>query len=143
MRKLSRPALSVLVLLAAALLTGCGKKTLSKSQTYPVRGKIKYQGEPARYVLVFFHPQGGKGAEAKARTDDDGNYDLRTYSNTEENDGAVPGEYTVTIQTFDPVRGGRLPEGAKPTQVAGGEAKAPDTYEIKDEATDSLNIDIP
>jgi len=143
MRKLRRCLFSAAVLVAATLLIGCGKKTLTKSDRFPVRGKITYKGEPARYVMVVFHPESGKGAEAKGQTDDEGNFELRTYSNTDENDGAVPGEYTVTIESFDPVRSlKRPPAGATPTVIAAGEGKAPDTYEIKEE-DNNLTIDIP
>ena len=130
------------VVLSAALLSGCGKKTLSPSKTYPVKGKIMYKGEPARFVFVRFSPTDGKGAEGSARTDEHGEFELRTFSNTDENDGGVPGEYAVVIEGFDPARRGpKLPQGAKPTALE-GEVKAPDTYEIKAE-NNELTIEIP
>jgi hypothetical protein len=142
MRTLSRHTFSVVALAAVILLTGCGKKTLPKSKTVPVRGKITYKGEPASYVLVQFSPESGAGAEAKGQTDAEGNFELHTYSNTGENDGAVPGEYSVTILDFNPVQG-KVPTGAKPMKVEGGQAKAPDIVEIKDGGNDDLKIEIP
>lgn len=143
MKTRNRCAFSLLVS-AAVLLSGCGqKKKLIHNQTYPVSGKITYKGEPARYVIVHFEPIRGKGgAEARARTDSEGNFELNTYNNYGEKDGGVPGEYHVVIEEFEPNQGGRLPAGAKPIPVEGGEATAPDISEIKD-AENHLKIDIP
>src|SRR5690349_10870135 len=103
-----------------ALLAGCGPRQLPRSDTYPVNGTVRLHGEPARYVIVRLEPTvHGKGADAEGTTKEDGSFELRTYAN-EENDGAVPGEYKVILEQFDPVRSGTLPKGAKPTTVPNG-----------------------
>jgi hypothetical protein len=129
-----------LSLVALALLAGCGPRELSKNETYPVNGIVRLHGQPAAFVLVRLEPTDGKGAEAQGTTREDGSFELRTYSN-EDNDGAVPGEYKVTIEEFDAVRGGSLPKGSKPTKVAGGVLDA-GTIQIK-AGTNNPEIDIP
>lgn len=132
-----RRSLIFLALLAA----GCGQKELPLEDRSPVRGTIHLRGEPARYVIVRFEPtQPGKGLEADGFTDENGNFILRTYSN-DEPDGAVPGEYEVVLEGYDPVRAGPIPEGAVPTQLT-GEFRTGVTVVIHSEAN-ALLIDIP
>jgi len=86
------------ILLAVAGLTGnwsCGgKKTdANRLPVYPVKGTITYQSKPVQDAHITFNPV-GQGKGAFGRTDKDGHYRLRTY---EEGDGAVAGEYIVTV----------------------------------------------
>ncbi len=136
-----RRAPLVAFLMVGVVLAGCGQKTLRQDTTYPVKGRILYQGQPARFVIVRFEPAGDKGAEAVGRTDADGYFELRTFSN-EGNDGGVPGEYKVTIEPFNPVRGGPLPAGAKPTAIPGAGVTTDGTVEIAAEDND-LTVELP
>jgi hypothetical protein len=131
---------SVGLVLFAGLLSGCGQRTLPQEQTYPVRGRVLYKGKPARYVLVRFEPA-GKGVEAIGRTGNDGIFELRTFSN-EGNDGAVPGEYKVTVEEIDPVQVTKAPKGAKPTPIPNGSITAKKTCGIAAEDND-VTIEIP
>jgi hypothetical protein len=115
-------------------LCGCGQRTLSTEQTYPVHGRVLYKGKPASFVIVHFEPTGKKGAEAVGRTDKNGMFELRTFSN-EAADGAVPGEYKVSIEEFDPVQAA-APKGAKGTKIEGGRVLARQTYEVLAEDND-------
>jgi hypothetical protein len=133
------------LLLSAALFAGCGQKELPKSQLYPARGKVMINGEPARYVIVHLSPVGGKGGEAHGVTGNDGTFELRTYSQ-EGPDGALPGEYTVEIEGYDPVQAigvTRLPDGAKPTKVPKGLDTSKITVEIVEGEDNDLLINIP
>ncbi|HZT79430.1 MAG TPA: hypothetical protein VFA26_04390, partial [Gemmataceae bacterium] len=47
-----------LPLLAALLCAACS------SGLHPVRGKVTYQGQPARGAVVTFHPRGDDGLTA-------------------------------------------------------------------------------
>jgi hypothetical protein len=129
------------IVAVAGLSAGCGPRTLPQKQTHPVKGRIILNGKPASYVLVRFSPTGTEGVEAVGRTDRDGNFELRTYSN-EGNDGAATGEYKVTIEDFDPVQGGDVPRGARGTKVPKGSMEAQQTYEIQ-AGDNELTVELP
>src|SRR6516165_6864831 len=113
---------SMLVLfLALAPCLGCGQKKLETDSVYPAQGKVTMHGAPASYVMVHLTPADGRGAEASGVTEEDGTFMLRTYSNTDF-DGAVPGEYTVTLEEYNPVESVmvKVTPGARPTPIPGG-----------------------
>jgi hypothetical protein len=88
------------VLLSAPLFlfAGCGGDGMA--EPVPVSGKIMYQGKPVQDARVTFHWTGGPGGRsATGKTDAQGAFQLTTVST---NDGAVPGEYLVTVQKIDP-----------------------------------------
>jgi hypothetical protein len=140
MRILNPRRIGLLFVLASFLIAGCGERKLPLSKVYPAQGKVTYKGKPAAFVLVFLKPKDKKGVEARGTTDENGSFELRTYSN-EGNDGAVPGEYTVVLKEFDSVQGGKLPKGVKPTPIA-GEMNTGITVQITD-GDNELNIDVP
>jgi hypothetical protein len=51
-------------------------------------------GEPLRFVRVVLHPKDQGGVEAFGDVDEKGKFVLTTYK---VGDGAVPGNYTVTV----------------------------------------------
>jgi len=70
------------------LCAGCGG-----NGTVPVNGTVTLNGEPLANANVIFHsPEVGR--PAVARTDANGSFALSSFG---EADGALPGEYTVTI----------------------------------------------
>jgi hypothetical protein len=142
-RTLSMPSLCLP--LAAALLAGCGQREVPKKDTYPVQGIVRLHGQPAVLVTVHLTPvDPKKGGEASGTTDANGHFELRTYSQ-EETDGALPGEYTVTLEESDPVAfkpGVAVPAGVKATQLPKGGVDPNMTVEIKAEPND-LQIDVP
>jgi hypothetical protein len=142
MKEHVRSLLLVSLCLALALLAGCGQRTLPVEKTYPAEGKVMINGEPAKFVIVNFEPvERGKGAPANGSTDANGHFVLRTYSN-DEPDGAVPGEYKITLEDYDAARVGRIPEGETPTKLP-AEAKKPDiTLHVQSGENDNLDIDI-
>lgn len=89
-----RPLAAVLLLSAAATLTGCGDGRL---KVYPVTGQVLYNGEPLPGVDVAFHPVDPKndtGYPPHATTDADGKFALTTYL---KDDGAPAGDFQVAI----------------------------------------------
>jgi hypothetical protein len=90
---------SIAMFLTAGLVlcvTGCGGPSLPK--TIAVSGKVTYKSKPLDGAAVGFIAT--KGPSASAVTDANGAYKLTTYKN---GDGAVPGEYAVTItKVIDP-----------------------------------------
>ena len=73
------------------LLAGCSSD--GKPQPVPVSGTVLYKGQPVPGAQVVFLSKGTSPA-AVGNTDDGGNFSLSTY---DEEDGAVPGDYSVTV----------------------------------------------
>jgi hypothetical protein len=125
---------SLLLLLVTDLLAGCGQRTLPQDSTYPVNGTIRLHGQPAAFVIVHFQPvHPGKGAEAVGISKEDGSFQLRTYAQ-DSFDGAVPAEYKVTLESWDPVQGQvggiKPPPGVQPTEIGGTELDTGITVEV-------------
>jgi hypothetical protein len=137
----SRRLLCLVVFVIASVVSGCGERTLPKNKVYQVRGVILLNGEPARYVMVRFHPV-EPGPEAVGKTDEEGRFELRTYSN-EGNDGAVAGQHNVTIEEWNPVTSGGLPKDAKPTVVPNGSVTTSDPVTVEDNDNNDLTVELP
>jgi hypothetical protein len=131
-----------LVLSVALAVAGCGPRDLPKQETYPVRGKVMWHGEPVRFAIINLEPvDGSGGAHAEGTTAEDGTFALRTLANEGEPDGAVPGQYKVVLEPHDPVRAGALPKGAVATKIP-GEMQTGVTVEVKAQEND-LSIEVP
>jgi hypothetical protein len=74
-----------------AMITGCSGG--GSSDTVKVTGVIKYNGAAVAGAAVSFSPT-GSGNAAAGRTDKEGKFTLTTF---ESEDGALPGDYTVTV----------------------------------------------
>jgi hypothetical protein len=141
MTRTLRLSLLVGLFLATLSLTGCGSKTLKPKETFPAQGRIVLGGEPVRFAIVRLTPKSDSGQPADGNTDEHGVFHLRTYSNGDP-DGAVPGEYRVTIEGYDAARVGALPEGATPSTIPAGVPKQEVTIEIKSGDNDLGDIKI-
>src|SRR5436190_15734955 len=80
------------VALLAAGMLGC-----TQSDTIPVTGVITFNGQPADQAEVMFNPKTGRIATGV--TDSNGHF---TLSTAKPNDGAMPGEYLVTLGEYYP-----------------------------------------
>ena len=80
---------------AAAVLAGCGGE--SGPVCHPVRGQVRWNGQPLAEALVVFHPPVGGPAISKpfAQTDSQGKFSLTTLQS---GDGAPAGEYAITVE---------------------------------------------
>ena len=89
------------IALALGVLTlttvGCGGGS-SFPDPVPVTGVVKLNGSPVDGATVTFMTKDGAGRSASGQTDGEGNFTLGTFSG---DDGAIPGEYTVTITKSD------------------------------------------
>jgi hypothetical protein len=120
-------ALSILV-----ALSGC-KKLPASREVHPVQGKVTINGEPVRLAVIYLEPKDPEvGNEAKGYVREDGRFAIRTYSN-DKDDGAVPGEYKVTIKPYSKTLYGPKPEAVQPTVI-------PDKY--KSSETSDLVVQI-
>jgi hypothetical protein len=79
---------------AAALLVavGCGG---GPDKPVKVEGVVTLDGQPVDGATVMFNPLASNGRQATGVTGEDGKFRLTTYST---GDGALPGDYKVTIE---------------------------------------------
>jgi hypothetical protein len=83
---------------SVAILLAVGVGCSSKDRPVPVRGVVTIDGKPLAGAGVRFSPEGG-GRPAHGATQEDGSYRLTTLN---ANDGALPGDYMVTIVWDEP-----------------------------------------
>lgn len=95
--------LPLLAVLAAGILAvvGCGES----SGLVSVSGVVKLDGKPLAGATVMFNPKATGARPAIGVTGQDGVFHLTTFK---AKDGALPGEYKVTIQA-----GAEAPGGGK------------------------------
>ncbi len=96
-----------------ALAAGCSG---SKPAPVPVTGSVSVAGKVPEGALVRLHPVGGPPDAAKplGYVQADGSFQLTTER---ENDGAIPGRYTVTVEWRKKKKSQLEPDG--PDQLAG------------------------
>lgn len=84
---------------AAALLAVAAascSKTADRPPTYPVSGRVLFEGNPAAGAVVILHRPGTPTADRpRARADAKGEFALTTFA---QNDGAPAGDYAVTVE---------------------------------------------
>lgn len=73
-----------------AITAGCDNP--GTAPTVPARGTLFHNGQPAQEARIIFTPKSGR--PATGNTDEEGHFVLTTF---ESEDGAVPGEHTVTV----------------------------------------------
>ncbi|MHB8901740.1 MAG: carboxypeptidase-like regulatory domain-containing protein [Thermoguttaceae bacterium] len=82
---------------ALVLSVGCTPPKPDRPTTYPVSGTVTYKGEPVADANLNFQLADGSSFSL-AKTDASGKYELMTY---EAGDGALPGDYKVSISKFE------------------------------------------
>jgi len=97
-----------IVLAMVAAFAGCSDGSGSKSPVFPVKGSVKFEGEPAAGAFVVFHPKapakpGEEAARSTAQVQADGTFEVTTSSQA---DGAPAGDYAVTVLWTKPIKQG-------------------------------------
>ncbi len=93
-----RSLCSGLLALMVLTLIGCGGSVdVNRPKRSPVSGVVTYKQQPVEGATVIFIPVGSTPGAA-ARTDASGRFQLQTF---DPNDGAVPGDYRVTVQKVE------------------------------------------
>jgi hypothetical protein len=108
------------------IISGC-----QQSDTVAVTGTVTMKGQPVDKAEVVFNPK--KGRFASGVTDSQGHFSLSTAKS---GDGAMPGEYTVTLGEY-------YPPDAPPAPPRGGgflPSRFPNKY--ADPGTSPLNAKI-
>src|SRR5262249_45912258 len=87
--------------------SGCGTK---RSNLIKVSGVVTLEGEPLSGAKVTYYPASGD-APSLGVTNKAGRFELTTFDmkTRETNDGALPGEYKVTVE-MQPAPAGRTPD---------------------------------
>jgi hypothetical protein len=101
--------LACLALSFGFFVSGCGK---AKVRTVPVRGKVTLKGKPVPNGTILFEPRSMVPA-ATGEIQKDGTYALKTRIDGKDVDGAVPGDYVVSITALEDQEG-KLPEARSP-----------------------------
>ncbi len=99
--------------LALVCFAGCGGATSDRPATYAVTGVVTLDGKPVEGATVTFNPESRDGTAAFGRTGADGTYQLTTF---EASDGALPGDYIVTVTKYS---GGDTGTSSAPTEEGG------------------------
>ena len=78
----------------------CGCESGGLPGTIPVGGKVLYQGEPVSQGTVLYSPvDTNSGRLARGALQADGSFELTTLKS---GDGALPGEYRVSVLSYKP-----------------------------------------
>lgn len=108
---------SLMALLVMSAI-GCGKtEDPNRPKTFPVTGRVTMNGKPVEGANVTFHPASGSQTSIGV-TDADGNYSLSTFSS---NDGALPGQYKVSIAKYAASAQAKPTTGPRPGELASGD----------------------
>jgi len=83
--------------LGLALLSGCGDDT-GLGKRYPVTGQVTYNGKPLESGKIAFIPVDPEKQRTASGFIQDGNYTLTTAI---PDDGALPGDYQVTVTALE------------------------------------------
>jgi hypothetical protein len=89
--------------LIAAVFIGLMSCGCSSQPMAPVKGRVMFNGKPVKAAAVTFSPAGAAGQKETGKpgtgfTDDDGNFQLSTFSNY---DGALVGNHAVLVTLDD------------------------------------------
>lgn len=98
-------------------LLGCGGSSADRPDTVPVSGIVRHNDQPVEGATVIFAPTGHQYAAA-GQTNAEGRFTLRTF---EPDDGAVPGDFRVTVRKVEVTsQGGAISDDAGGAADAGG-----------------------
>ncbi|MCA9023458.1 MAG: hypothetical protein KDA74_25085 [Planctomycetaceae bacterium] len=117
------------LLLLALWCSGCGGgRDENLPETVAVNGIVTYQGKPVTDASIMFYPVQGR-KPATGRSDTEGKFILRTF---EKDDGAIPGEHTVTVNAYE-----STPEGVSMKSAIPIKYSSPTTTPLKIMVTES------
>lgn len=92
--------------LAVSLSAAAGCSGGSNLPTVPASGVVTYKGQGVAGAMVTFVNNDTAGKPAAGVTDEQGRFQLKTFvAGTTQANGALPGEYKVTVVKTRPVEG--------------------------------------
>ena len=113
-----------LTMVLCTVAAGCGQG--DRPKVVPVRGKVLLDGKPVEGAQVTFHPTAAAPRNAGGTTNANGEFTLTTFDT---GDGAIPGEYIVTI--YKPQASGNDDENLDPSADVG------EAYDLAMESAES------
>jgi hypothetical protein len=119
------------------LLSGCSAGPQAPACA-PVKGHVTYKGKPLAEAVVVLHHVGGDvegHQKPTATTDPNGDFTLTTFN---QNDGAPPGDYEITVEQRALVTAGEEPVRSGPNVLPPKYAK-PATSGLKYTVVDGEN----
>jgi hypothetical protein len=126
-----------LAALLAVSVAGC-----TKSDMAPVTGVLTLNGQPASGAEVMFNPKTA-GRLAVGKTDEAGRFKLSTGA---PDDGAVPGEYVVTLgEYYGPDNPPKMTSGPLPSrfpQKYGDPSTSPLTAKVEREGKNEFTFEV-
>jgi hypothetical protein len=129
------PTLQLLATLAFLSPIGCSP---SGPEMARVSGKVTYQGKPVPKGTIAFIPVAPSGRNATGTLGADGTYTLQTENPS---DGAILGEYQVTISARDDVVLDYVPAvPVKPKMLAPAKYENPETSGLKATVVRGSNV---
>jgi len=109
---MARSLLAMLVLLTCGSV-GCGGGASDKPELVPVKGTVQFKGTAVEGATVTF-ANANAPRSASGITDASGKFQLSMFDT---NDGAVPGEHTVTISKVEAASDATMAPGMSPDQI--------------------------
>jgi hypothetical protein len=101
-------------LVGVIVIAGCSGAS-NRPATYPVTGVVVLDGAPVAGADVSFAPTDASGKPARGRTDAEGKFSLKTYFGPKDDaEGALPGEYKLTVRKIEEKVGFINPEKQRP-----------------------------
>ena len=89
-----RPIHVYLAIIALSSMVGCPRSAIDHPETREVTGNVTFNGATVAGAMVSFSPKADDGYAAVGVTDNQGNFTLQTFETA---DGAVPGDYAITV----------------------------------------------
>ena len=102
----TRRIVPLVLISLAGLLPGCSSEEPANPDLVPVTGLVTYRGAPVADAIVTFRAA-DNSTSAFGQTNAEGIYRLTTKQT---NDGALPGNYLVTVEKMATDSAGQLPE---------------------------------
>jgi hypothetical protein len=94
----TRPGLLLAGLLTLlTLFAGCWNAGSPKLK--PIRGNVRYRGQPVAQGVVIYGPRDANGRPARGEIQSDGSFAMSTYH---PNDGVQHGDYVITVVVYGP-----------------------------------------
>lgn len=103
---------------------GCSQAPPPLPDTVPFSGSVELDGKPMDGGMVTFLSKTEKGVNATGIVNENGEYSLKVSVGKAEKEGALPGDYKVTISRFV-LPSGKPQDLSKPVEVPGRESLPP------------------
>ena len=141
MRGIEMPV--ALVAIVSLLAAGCSKRS-TLPETYPVRGKVVFQGgQPVRGGSVQFRPQEDARVSANGEIHPDGTFTLYSFAAGGHSSGAIAGPHRVTVTAVLEGRPPRVIASPYPRMApaSGGRSATPSIPTIT--VPDTVTVTLP